>query len=251
MDRNQIRKGMTVRDVEGDKLGKVADVAGDTFIIEKGLLFKEDFEARMERIVEIRDDEIIYARAAEASPEPQSHVSGVGDDRIESDSPAATATPSTAGREQIAGERDELRVPIVEEELDVQKQARQRGAVRVTKEVVTEQKQVTVPVTREEVIVERVPAGGDIAPASAGAFVETEIAVPAVEEEVVVTKRPVVREEVRVRKEQVQEQRAVTADVRREEAHVENLQDERRERPTETTTEPGMRAPGTEDDTKR
>lgn len=260
MDRNQIRKGMVVRGVDGDKLGKVAGISGEMFIIEKGLLFKEDFEARLDGIVEVRGDEIIYARADEAAPsarETQSRPSsvgmaGAGDDRIDTDEAGIgrrDMTTAAAGSE--GPDRGEVRVPLVEEELDVQKQTRQSGGVRVTKSVVTEQKEVSVPVTREELEVERVPASGDTTPAGTAAFVESEIIVPIVEEEVVVTKRPVVREEVRVRKHEVQDQRAMSADVRREEAQVEDLQEQRRERPTETN-EPGMRAPSRDDDdTKR
>lgn len=242
MNRDQIRKGMTVRSVEGDKLGKVAGISGDTFIIEKGLLFKEDFEARLDGIVDLRDDEIIYQRAADT--EPRTAAVSAGEDRVE----MAPAAEPIAGGETRARSEEELRVPIVEEELDVEKRALERGGVRVTKEVVTEEKQVTVPVRREEIVVDRVPAAGEAPPASAGAFVEREINVPIVEEEVTVTKRPVVREEVRVRKQQVQEQRAVSADVRHEEAHIEELEEQRRDRPADVGSEPGMRAPARDDD---
>jgi len=80
---------------------------------------------------------------------------------------------------------------------------------------------VTVPVTREEVRVERVPAGRD---ASAGEsdFASQDVAVPVMEEEVTVSKRPVVREEVRISKQSRQEQRPVRAQVRREEVEIED-----------------------------
>ena len=51
-------------------------------------------------------------------------------------------------------------------------------------------------------------------------FAKEDISVPVTEEEVVVKKRPVVREEVRIRTEANQEQRPVSASVRREEVDV-------------------------------
>jgi uncharacterized protein (TIGR02271 family) len=91
--------------------------------------------------------------------------------------------------------------------------------VAVRKEVVTEHRQIDVPVTKEEVHVERIPASG--ATPAPGGFEEKEIRVPVREEEVEVTKRPRVREEVRVSKTARQEERRVEGDVRREEARIE------------------------------
>lgn len=66
---------------------------------------------------------------------------------------------------------------------------------------------------------ERVPASqttpGDVR------FQEEKVVVPVMEEEVEITKRPMIREEVRVRKTPYEEQRTASAEVRREEAHVE------------------------------
>jgi len=210
--RTRIREGMVVRGTDGEKLGKVKSISGDEFIIEKGLLFKEDFTARCENITDVQGDEITYAAQAR---------------------------------------QDEVRMPLAEEQLLVEKQAKQAGEVKIHKEVVTEEKQVAVPVQREEVVVERTPVN-EARPAAADAFVERDIAVPVMEEEVRVTKQPVVREEVRVRKEPVQEQRAASAEVRREEAHVDDSE-MRRERRGDIEAEEAdvRRAPTTDDDSKK
>src|SRR4051812_28876862 len=113
---------MTVRDVEGEKLGKVAEISGDRFIIEKGLLFKDDFEAELDHIVEVHQDEVIYSRTGAIAPG--------------ANAPAASTNPEEDRVEAGANATEELRLPIVEEELEVEKQAHQRGAVRVSKEVV-------------------------------------------------------------------------------------------------------------------
>ena len=58
---------------------------------------------------------------------------------------------------------------------------------------------------------------------------EDEVSVPVVEEEVVVEKRPVVKEEIRVRKDVVEDEEVVEEDVRKEEVDVDD-QTERRNR---------------------
>jgi len=66
--------------------------------------------------------------------------------------------------------------------------ARQGGEVRIVKEVVTERKHLDVPVTREQVRVERVAASGAAANAPARSRFEREtVRVPITEEEVNVT----------------------------------------------------------------
>ena len=61
---------------------------------------------------------------------------------------------------------------------------------------------VEVPVTREELVVERVPVSGQV-PATGATFGSEEIRIPLSEERATVSKQAVVREEVRVGKKQV------------------------------------------------
>ena len=58
---------------------------------------------------------------------------------------------------------------------------------------------------------------------------EDEVSVPVTEEEVVVSKRPVVKEEVRVRKDVVSDTEVVEEDVRREEIEIEDETSSRRD----------------------
>lgn len=121
---------------------------------------------------------------------------------------------------------EELRIRRSEEELKVGTREHEAGAVRVRKRVRTDRERIVVPKKRVEVTVERVPvdegegAGSDIG--------EDEIVVPIIEEEVVVEKRPVVREELRIRKDVVEDTEVVEEDVRREEIEVDD-QTERRD----------------------
>ncbi len=115
---------------------------------------------------------------------------------------------------------DEIRVQRSEEELVVGTREREAGALRVRKRVRTERERLEVPVRREEVYIERVPVSGE---ATAEAEIgEEEIVVPVTEEEIVVSKRPVVKEEIRIRKDVVEDIEVVEEDLRREEIDVED-----------------------------
>ena len=114
---------------------------------------------------------------------------------------------------------DELRVQRSEEELRAGTREREAGSVKVRKRVRTDRERVEVPVKHEEVSVERVPVSGEATEAQIG---EDEVSVPVTEEEVVVDKRAVAKEEVRLRKDVVQDTEVVEEDVRREEIDVED-----------------------------
>src|SRR5215207_244112 len=122
------------------------------------------------------------------------------------------------GREDLRDE-DELRVQRSEEELRAGTREREAGKVGVTKQVRTEREQVRVPTRHEEVSFDRVPVDEEGTGAEIG---EDEISVPVVEDEVVVEKRPVVKEEVRIRKDVVEDEELVEEDVRKEEVEVED-----------------------------
>jgi uncharacterized protein (TIGR02271 family) len=118
-------------------------------------------------------------------------------------------------------DEDELRVQRTEEELRAGTREREAGAMRVRKRVRTDREQISMPTRHEEVSVERVPVeeGREASEAEIG---EDEVTMPVTEEEVVTEKRPVVKEEIRVRKDVVQDEEVVEEDVRKEEVDVED-----------------------------
>ncbi len=122
-------------------------------------------------------------------------------------------------------DEDELRVQRVEEELRAGTREREAGGVHVRKRVRTEREQLRVPKRREEVHVERVPVEGR--EASEAEIGEDEVFMPVTEEEVVVEKRPEVKEEIRVRKDVVQDEELVEEDVRREEVDIDDQTEQR------------------------
>jgi uncharacterized protein (TIGR02271 family) len=237
MERN-IREGMTVRSSDGEKLGKVIRCGADEFVIEKGFFFPKDYVARYDQ-ASVSGDEVLLSLPASSLHEAgddagairarETSASGLG-------TQMGTYASDTSGRiTEGANRRDEgmtggsrlghgatedVRVPIAEEELVAEKRERQAGEVRVHKDVVTEHKQIDVPVTREEVHVERVPVQGGDARGAEARFEKDDVRVPVREEEVEIRKRPVVREEVRVSKTARREERRAEGDVRREEVEI-------------------------------
>jgi uncharacterized protein (TIGR02271 family) len=134
--------------------------------------------------------------------------------------PCATTTASSAmdcGAKVEGGEKMQLH----EEHLHAQKQPVKTGEVRVRKEVVTENKTITVPVTREEVVIERRPVGNRAA-SSSDIRPGEEIRIPLKEEQAHLSKETVVKEEVRVGKRQVQGTEELTGTVRKEQVRVEH-----------------------------
>jgi uncharacterized protein (TIGR02271 family) len=140
----------------------------------------------------------------------------------------ATTTEESGAYEAYQGtettDEDEMRVQRTEEELRAGTREREAGGVHVRKRVRTDREQIEVPTRHEEVTVERVPVEGEATEAEIG---EEEVSVPLTEEEVVVEKRPVAKEEVRIRKDVVEDTEVVEEDVRREEIDVDDDQSTR------------------------
>jgi uncharacterized protein (TIGR02271 family) len=113
---------------------------------------------------------------------------------------------------------------VSEERLYLDKQTRLRERVRLRKYVVTEEVQVTVPVRREHLRLERELVPEDEAEtgvAEIGGSME-DYSIVLLEETVVVDKRVVPRERVRVQKEVVTETQQISETVRREQIDFEH-----------------------------
>ncbi len=233
----EIREGMTVRSSDGQKLGKVIRCGADEFMIEKGFFFPKDYVARYDQ-ARVSDDEVILSMPAsslreaghleerrdygrspgEIGTEVGTYATGESGIPVEERKEGRDA----GGASRLAhGASEETKVPVAEEELVPEKHERQAGEVRVAKDVKTEHRQIDVPVTHEEVHVERTPVQGGESRGAEARFEKGEIRVPVREEEVEIKKRPVVKEEVRVSKTARQEERRAEGDVRREDVKIE------------------------------
>ena len=195
----------------GDEdLGEVQEVGSNYVLVQKGLLNKEKFYIPKDK-VESYDGHKLRFRITEA--EVQSKYMG--------DSPPSsltTGTQSTADRTKVG----ETTVPVTEERLGVSKSQSTKEAT-ITKKPVTETKTIEVPVTHEEISVERRPVSGTTSTTSTSdrpVESEQEIRVPLKQEQVQVTKQPYVKEEVAVKKKPVTETKTVSDQVTSEEVRV-------------------------------
>jgi uncharacterized protein (TIGR02271 family) len=121
------------------------------------------------------------------------------------------------------GDDETLTVPVIVEEIEVQKQLVETGKVRITKIVHEREAIVDEPLCREEVEVERVPihrlVDGPIPVRYEG---ETMI-VSIMEETLVVEKRLMLKEELHVRKRRLEAHQPQKVTLRSEEARVERM----------------------------
>ncbi|GGO08094.1 YsnF/AvaK domain-containing protein [Saccharibacillus kuerlensis] len=114
---------------------------------------------------------------------------------------------------------DDETLQLRAEQLDIEKRQVRTGEVNVRKEIVREEKTITVPVMHEEVVIERRAVDGTSSDEGVG---QTEtIRIPVSEEQIEINKRNVVTGEVDVTKQTVQGTQRVEDTVRHEEARVE------------------------------
>jgi len=224
----EIREGMEVLAADGARLGRVVRSGEDTFVIEKGLLLPRDFIARYEDISEVRGEQVRLRRTR--------------DEMIPG--------PLLKGRERESvvplgtfGAPQELVVELAHEEAHPRTAVREVGQLRIHKVVRTEVRHFSIPVRREELVVERLPVTdeahaqaleGASVPGGAAPFEEVSFVIPLREERVEFTKSTHVWQEVRVSKKALEELRAVRTTVRRETAEVEERGEVRHEEPVDT-----------------
>ena len=142
-----------------------------------------------------------------------------GRDKQQPDSPMGSSAEERGVLEE------DLRVQRSEEELRAGVRERETCQVNVKKNVRTEQEVVRVPKRREEVDIERVPVEGEAREATGATEAdigEDEVVLRVFEEEVVVTKRVVLKEEIRLRKRVAWDEETVEVDLRKEEVEVDD-----------------------------
>jgi uncharacterized protein (TIGR02271 family) len=158
-------------------------------------------------------------RAQEARRILQNAGGDLRESGFEDFSPKRTTSSGLKADTSSASTADERRIQLRGEILRTYKERVQRGEVRLRKDVITENQSVQVPVTREELLVERGPASGEAHAGDIGT--DQEVRIPLSEERVRAEKQPVVTEEVRVGKRGVQSTENVSDNVRHEELRVE------------------------------
>jgi uncharacterized protein (TIGR02271 family) len=115
-------------------------------------------------------------------------------------------------------------IPVIEEELDVQKRVVETGKVRVTKVVHERESVIDEPLFRDEVEVERVLIDQVVDGPVSVRYEDDTMIVPIMEEVLVVEKRLVLKEELHIHKRRVETHQPQQVTLRREEMRVERLE---------------------------
>jgi uncharacterized protein (TIGR02271 family) len=234
--RNDVHDGMSVTSTKGDRLGKVISRGTETFVVEKGVFFPKDYELRYDHITDMGGGGISYSlsdfesrlglmesgrdkaasRAASASPSAASAAAA----RASAEAASARSSELSSG---TTTSREEVRIPLMEEEIGIEKVSRETGHVLIHKTIKTEEKHFSVPVTREDIVIERVAVSSDQPTLpSESAFKEQTLDVALHEEDIKVSKRPRLREQMVVRTVVEAIQKEAAADLRHEECEIED-----------------------------
>jgi uncharacterized protein (TIGR02271 family) len=215
----QIEPGTSVYGSDDEKIGEVAEVSNDYFVIEKGFIFTTDLFVPMSAISGVDDDGVRLSMTkdqVESSDWSEAPIAGAAYDT--DDTYVADRTDDTyVGTDTDVTDSD--RLERGEERLTVDKTTEQAGSVRVGKHVEEDVQSVDVPVTREEVTIDRQSVDR---PASGDAFTEDSIDVPVYEERVDVDKEARVVEELEVGKTATTDTAHVEETVRREEFDIDD-----------------------------
>ena len=203
------------RGINDEDFGEVQDVQSNYVLVQKGMINKERYYIPKDQ-AESYDGDTLRFRISEQdlSQFQQEPPTIYGENTRE----------KTTTNQQEDIEKEEARIPLTEERLNVSKTSQENQAT-ITKKPVTETKTVEIPVTREEISIEkRSPTVGSETEAQSSPIQsEEEIKIPLRKEEVEVTKKPYVKEEVAVKKKKVTDKKKVTEDVTSEELDTSNL----------------------------
>ena len=113
-------------------------------------------------------------------------------------------------------------IPVIEEELNIAKHPR-KTTVRVTKEVIEEEETIDDTGFHERIDIERVPVDRIIQEPMRVRYEGETMVIPVMEEVVVVEKRLVLKEEIRVTKSQVPAAKAKPVTLRKERVKIERF----------------------------
>jgi uncharacterized protein (TIGR02271 family) len=126
-------------------------------------------------------------------------------------------------RDEIGENTSATVIPVIQEEIVVDKYIVEKGKVRVSKRVSEFEEIVDEPLFHEEVRIERVPVNQFIETAPTVRQEGDILIIPIVEEQVVIQKRLVLVEELRVRKELVETHQPQIVTLRKEQVEINRI----------------------------
>lgn len=125
----------------------------------------------------------------------------------------------------LAGEAQgrEIVVPLHEEQISISKHVVDTGGVQVIRKTVEQEAQIDEMLTREQVEIERIPVGKAVDQVPVTRQEGDTLIVPVVEEVLVIERRLVLKEEVRLRRVSSAERHQETVTLRKQEAAITKL----------------------------
>jgi len=192
-----------------EDFGEVQDIQGNYVLVQKGIIDKEKFYIPKDQ-AESYDGDVLRFRISQEDLNQFQH-----------EPPSIWDSDSTQETTTYERDTNEERIPLSEERLDVSKESQEDQAT-ITKKPVTETKTVEVPLTREEVSIEKRPASGQTE-AQSPIQSEEEITIPLKREEAQVSKKPYVKEEAVIKKKAFRDTKEITEDVTSEELDTSNV----------------------------
>ncbi|CAA9281766.1 MAG: hypothetical protein AVDCRST_MAG77-3901 [uncultured Chloroflexi bacterium] len=202
----RIEIGMPVHDWNGSRIGMLEDIDQRAVRIDGHQVPVEAIDRILPEGIFLREG-VVLPMVGAAGADSQANVAG------------STARAAVAGGSVPLGGADTLHVPVVEERFHVEKRPTQ-GMVEVHKRVEQAEQVVREALAHDVVEVERVPVNRQV-DGPVGQRMEGEwLVVPVMEEVLVVEKRLILKEEVRIRTRKETRQAEVHEELRRERVAV-------------------------------
>lgn len=133
--------------------------------------------------------------------------------------PVEDTNPETQ-KSGAQGDNATLVVPVIQEEVTVDKKIVESGKVRISKRISQQEELIDVPILREQVTVERIPVNRVVEAAPQARHEGDTMIIPVVEEQIFYQKRLVLVEELHVRKQVVEEHKPQQVTLLKEEVDV-------------------------------
>jgi uncharacterized protein (TIGR02271 family) len=189
--------------------------------------------------IERFNDTHVYVRGR---PIPHDAFEGIDGDRLYIGGRGTPYFVNQASAETLGVDRD-IRVPVVEERVRVEKRVVDRGYIELRKTVITEQVMIPVELRREVIEVRRVDTqdGADPLADTPGApapFDPDVVRIPVLREKAIVQKEVVVAQEIVIERTATPEHQDIVETVRRQRVTVDETGV--RERPTRQTGRPDL-----------
>jgi uncharacterized protein (TIGR02271 family) len=201
--------------VDDSDFGEVQELGQNYVLTQKGMMNKEKFYIP-KYLVQGFDGDTLWFNASESDLQGWKRDSA----------PEYNEYARYKESEQVTSDA-ETRIPLIEERLNVSKRTSTSEAT-ITKEPVTETKTVEVPVTHEELTIERRSPSESSSTTTTERPVQskTDTKVQLTKEDVQVTKEPYVKEEVVVKKKPVTETKTIRDTVTSEKVDVSGAKEE-------------------------